>query len=123
MYTNKAVHGIGIGENILIHAFTWFYALWKGTEKYRDEPYSWRGGGLRNPTLMSFLSHRQTAGASELKLSDFVGTFIAHLLAKNVPGQVRSSQVTRTDYVTRPSLKFEVVPKRSSNQFQTFGSL
>ena len=55
------------------------------------------GGGLRRPTLRSFLSYRQTAGASELKLSDFVGTFIAHMLAKNI-FRVRSpEQITWPD--------------------------
>ena len=68
------------------------------------------GGGLRIPTVRSFLSHRQTAGASGLKLSDFVGTFIAQKLAKKFPGQVRSGH-QKKNHVTRPLLEFEVVPK------------
>ena len=53
-----------------------------------------RGGeGLRSPTLRSFLSHRKTAEASELELSDFVDTLIAHILAKR---RVRSGHHNRT---------------------------
>ena len=58
---------------------------------------SWRGGGgLRSPTLRFFLSHRQTAGSSELKLSDFIGTCISHILNKNITGQVRSGHQKRS---------------------------
>ena len=51
------------------------------------------GGGLRSPTLRFFLSRRQSAkaynatkapGASELKLSDFVDIFIAHIWANKI---------------------------------------
>ena len=70
-----------------------------------------------NPTLgwgsLRFSwSRRQTPGASELKLYEFVGTFIAHIFATKNILRVRSGQVTKTDHVTRPRvLKFEVVQK------------
>ena len=71
-----------------------------------------------------FLSHRQTPGATKLKLSDFVGTFIVHILAKNISGNVSSGHQNRSrDPTSRVLLlKFEVVlkPNCFSDQFQTF---
>ena len=46
-------------------------------------PYSWQASAA---PFRFFLSHRQTLGATKLKLSDFVGTFIIHILAKKYFG-------------------------------------
>ena len=71
-----------------------------------------------------FLSHRHTPGAIKLKLSDFVGTFIVHILAKNISGNVSSGHQNRSrDPTSRVLLlMFEVVlePNCFSDQFQTF---
>ena len=70
-----------------------------------------------------FLSHRQMPGAIKLKLSDFVGTFIVHILAKNISGNVSSGHQNRSrDPTSRVLLlKFEDVlkPNCFSDQFQT----
>ena len=58
------------------------------------------GGGLQKSPFRFFLSHRQTPGAIKLKLSDFVSTFIAHILANKKILRVMSGQVARTDHVT-----------------------
>ena len=64
-------------------------------------------GGFRSP-LQSFPISSPNAGGIELKLSDFVGTFIAHILPK-MSGQVRSRHQNRSrDPTSRVlSLKFE----------------
>ena len=54
------------------------------------------GGGLGSP-FRFFLSYRQTPGVIALKLSGFVGTFIAHISAKKTI-RVRSGHQT---YLTR----------------------
>ena len=59
-------------------------------------------------------SRRQTPGASELKLYEFVGTFLAHIFAeKYITGQVRPGNQNRSrDPTSRVLLlKFEVVQK------------
>ena len=57
-----------------------------------------------------------------LKLSDFVGTFIVHIVAKHISGNVSSGHQNRSrDPTSRVVLlKFEVrKPNRFSDQFQT----
>ena len=73
--------------------------------RYKTDLNPIPGGGLQRPPVRFFPSHRQTPGAIELKLSDFVGTFIAHILRKKIL-RVRSGHVTRTDHMTRPHLFF-----------------
>ena len=84
-------------------------------------PYSWQASAA---PLRFFLSHRQTLGATKLKLSDFVGTFIVHILAKNILGNASSGHQNRSrDQTSRVLLlKFEVVlkPNCFSDQFQTY---
>ena len=79
--------------------------------------------GASEVTFRFFLSHRQTSGAIKLKISDFVATFIAHILAKNILGHVRSGHQNRSRGPTSRVLllKFEVEqkPMRSSDHFQT----
>ena len=48
-------------------------------------PIAGRGEASAAP-FRFFLSHRQTPGAIKLKLSDLVGTFIVHIVAKKYFG-------------------------------------
>ena len=82
------------------------------------------GRRLQQPPS-DFLSHRQTpAGAVKLRLSDYVGTFIVHILVKNISGNVSSGHQNRSrDPTSRVLLlKFEVVLKPNCyfDRFQTF---
>ena len=84
---------------------------------------SWRvRWGLRSPNQV--LSHLQTRVINEVKLFDFVGIFIAHILAKKkyFPGQVSSGYQNRSrDPSSRVMLlKFEVMrkPEFSSKQLR-----
>ena len=67
--------------------------------------------GASEALPLGFPSHRQTPGAIKLKLSYFVGTFIAHILSKNISGHVRPGHQNRSrDPTSRVLLlKFEVV--------------
>ena len=58
-----------------------FKKYWKWLESVC--PYSWQASAA---PLRFFLPHRQTLGAIKLNLSNFVGTFIVHILAKKYFG-------------------------------------
>ena len=68
------------------------------------------GGGLLAPSpLRFFLCHCQTPEDRKLILADFFQTFIAHILTKKLPGQVRSGY--QRWFVDPTSEKFAIPPE------------